>query len=516
MNLVSATAHRLTRRPVFRLLCMAGLGLVALGWLTLAPTALGGSRTYVTTYGTSMEPTLHRGDLAIVRPQPTYRVGDIVAYRSRTLNRLVLHRIIGRDGERFLVKGDNNSWTDLDRPTAADLVGTMERRVPGLGKAVQRAGSPPAVASMVMVAFFPLAKSDRRRRRNAAAADTTRPMRSPRPPALWGHVEPHVLAMTAIGVAALAFTFTQPTSIRTTSDLPFDDRGTFTYTGSAPAGQAAYRTTQVSTGQPIFLNLVDQLDIGFTYDAASDARLEVAGEIALTGKVMDNQGWTLPITLASPRRFEGANATIRGTLDLRALRATITEMQTATGIARDQYTVALDATVTRDVRRGAASVTGVFDPRVEFKLDALEMYVTDPGADTFAPQEGGLLSVSRERSNRVTLLGRSLSVAALRAAASVLGLVVLALWLEWVIRAARGDEAALIERRYRQHLLPVRPVDAMTNDAIDVGSMAALARLAGQTGAPLLRSRPGTYLVLDGGRTYRYQVVQPAGAHVAV
>ncbi|MEO7427825.1 MAG: signal peptidase I, partial [Acidimicrobiales bacterium] len=120
------------------------VGVVA--WLALAPAPLGGSSTYVTTYGTSMEPTLHRGDLAVVRPQASYRVGDVVAYNSASLHRVVLHRIIGRDGDRFVFKGDNNTWTDADHPRLGALVGKMEMRLPGVGTQVQRAASPPGIA----------------------------------------------------------------------------------------------------------------------------------------------------------------------------------------------------------------------------------------------------------------------------------------------------------------------------------------------------------------------------------
>ena len=65
-----------------------------------------------------MEPKFHTGDLAIVKPVNRYRVGDIAVYQSRTLHTLVMHRIVGREGAHYVFKGDNNSWTDKDRPTA--------------------------------------------------------------------------------------------------------------------------------------------------------------------------------------------------------------------------------------------------------------------------------------------------------------------------------------------------------------------------------------------------------------
>ena len=65
------------------------------------PLALGGSTTYVSTHGVSMEPRFHTGDLAILRPADCYDVGDVVAYRSAALDTVVMHRIVAVDGDRL-------------------------------------------------------------------------------------------------------------------------------------------------------------------------------------------------------------------------------------------------------------------------------------------------------------------------------------------------------------------------------------------------------------------------------
>src|SRR4051812_49977795 len=79
------------------------------------PTALGGSTTYVTTHGSSMEPSFHQGDLALVRQANHYDVGDVVAYRSATLKgTTILHRIIAQGPEGYTFRGDNNGFEDPD------------------------------------------------------------------------------------------------------------------------------------------------------------------------------------------------------------------------------------------------------------------------------------------------------------------------------------------------------------------------------------------------------------------
>jgi signal peptidase len=111
------------------------LGLQA--WWLLAPSAFGGKVSYVVVArGGSMEPGLHVGDLAITRRSSLYRVGDAVAYNSRDIGRVVLHRIIAVEAGRYVVKGDNNDFVDPFKPAQRDVVGKMWAHVPLAGKAL--------------------------------------------------------------------------------------------------------------------------------------------------------------------------------------------------------------------------------------------------------------------------------------------------------------------------------------------------------------------------------------------
>src|SRR5207245_6796429 len=104
---------------------IAALAAVAVLWLAFAPTRLGGSVDYAVIYGTSMEPGLHRGDLVVLHTRGSYSVGEAVGYHNRELGRVVLHRIVGRLGDRYVFKGDNNSFLDTYHPTGSELIGRM-------------------------------------------------------------------------------------------------------------------------------------------------------------------------------------------------------------------------------------------------------------------------------------------------------------------------------------------------------------------------------------------------------
>src|SRR5690242_13524376 len=71
------------------------LALLGAAWVAFAPTRFGGQAAYVIVSGISMEPSFHRGDLAILRQTNDYAIGDVVTYRHPTIGP-VIHRIIGR------------------------------------------------------------------------------------------------------------------------------------------------------------------------------------------------------------------------------------------------------------------------------------------------------------------------------------------------------------------------------------------------------------------------------------
>src|SRR5438128_1040476 len=126
---------RSRRRQLSSLLAAFVLVLLGAAWMLLAPAQLGGRLTYVIVTGNSMEPTLHYGDLALVRAAPSYQVGDVVLYRHPEVG-TVIHRIIGRDGDRFIFKGDHNSWTDSYQPSRDALIGALWIHLPAAGQVV--------------------------------------------------------------------------------------------------------------------------------------------------------------------------------------------------------------------------------------------------------------------------------------------------------------------------------------------------------------------------------------------
>ena len=118
------------------------------------PQSLGGKVAYVKVDGHSMDPTYHLGDLAIVRKQSSYNVGDPVAYKIPKgefgAGAMVIHRLVGGDGVHgFTTKGDNRTIKDEWHPRTADVVGKVYYDIPAMGDKVAALTRPVYVGGLV-------------------------------------------------------------------------------------------------------------------------------------------------------------------------------------------------------------------------------------------------------------------------------------------------------------------------------------------------------------------------------
>lgn len=145
-----ASAASSTSRVRLVVLACVLAGLVGAFWL-VRPQFLGGDTSYVVARGTSMRPAIHDGDLLVLR-RGGYTVGDVVAYESPSLGRIVLHRITGVEDGRFVMRGDANGYLDPDRPAPDEVIGRSVVRITGIGDVV--AGVRRPAIFVLVTAFF--------------------------------------------------------------------------------------------------------------------------------------------------------------------------------------------------------------------------------------------------------------------------------------------------------------------------------------------------------------------------
>src|SRR5579872_1001132 len=245
--------------PIRWIGAIAALLAVGAMWIELAPTKLGGSADYAVIDGISMEPHLHHGDLVLLHPASNYQVGDVVGYHNVMLGRLVLHRIVGKIGDRYVFKGDNNSFLDAYHPTQSQLVGKLWLHVPTVGGAFTWLHQPHhAAIGGVLLALLLAgggAGAQRRRRHRRKAVARKRPTLTPNPMLGRKVISAGVVGAAAFGlVSLLAFTHAKTTTV----DAPgaYTQEGTYAYSADAQPG-TVYPTGHVTTGETVFVRLAN-------------------------------------------------------------------------------------------------------------------------------------------------------------------------------------------------------------------------------------------------------------------
>jgi signal peptidase I len=494
------------RIPRTKKLLSFALGLIVLGcvWFYFAPVGIGGSASYVVTDGVSMQPRFHTGDLAIVRSQSSYHVGEIVAYRNRMLHTIVLHRIIGRAGSRYIFKGDNNHFVDFEHPAASQLIGALWLHIPSAGADLQSLRSPALTGALVATgvllflgAAFTQRRRLRRRQRRAGVGAQGAPGRLPRRSATpaAGLVALGLLALLPFVVLAL-LAFTRATAAPRPFKAPYKQSGTLSYSAVAKPGPT-YPGEEAVSGDPLFTHLVNVVNLRFAYLFHAADPHSLRGTASLSATVASSNGWQTTLRLGPSTRFRGDHAFATGHLDLASLLALLLRVETMTAV-RGSATLTVVPHVHTTGRLGSAPLHSTFAPPIKFLLSPLELQPAGVGGD--APAEGhaslsqlatsayGLAMGTRPQPLSLSFGVAQMSVASARRIALYgIGLVTLALlallaYLRLALVRGRSqprEESERIRSRYGRMIVPVARVWQLPGvPVIDVADMEALAQIA--------------------------------------
>ncbi len=503
---------------------------VAAAWFFLAPGVLGGSTSYVSTEGVSMLPHFRTGDLVLVRARSSYHVGEIVAYHSRMLHTVVLHRIVGRDGEKYLFKGDNNGWIDPEHPGRSQLIGTLWVHLPGVAGRLASIRSPVSIGGLVgfgvlLLGGGAVAQKRRRRRRSP-----DQPPRRPEPTEVW------VMNLLTVGALVLApFTalailaYSRPALAPAPVNVPYSQRGTLSYSAPTVPGPV-YPTGQATTGEPLYLALAHSLSLRYAYRFSAAAAHSVSGVGSLDARVTSSTGWirTLPIQAprrfsgdrVTPRRFSGDRVTLAGVLDLRTLTALIRKVDAASGVPA-AYTLDLVPHVRAEGAVGGFPLQATFGSPLSFALNDREV---QPSADAAKPVPGtGETHGMRPQPASISFKVARLDVAKARTIASRGLATAICALLGCGLALRRGGTrrvgaAAAVGSRYRRWIVPVaRVLQPAPGQLVEISDMAALARIAERYDRMILHETnegSDTFSVADDGVLYRYAVVTEAAPSV--
>ncbi len=552
-------AFRRWRQALFAAMLLA---LTTTAWVLFAPQQVGGNAAYVIILGNSMEPAFHRGDLVIVRRASSYQVGDVVAYTDPQLQRYLFHRIIARQGERFLLQGDHNDWVDSYRPRAEEIIGKEWIHLPGFGRAVQQLRQPLTLGILTglvagaLAALFLLARPRARKRVASGAFANGIPMEnlitsvqelrawlkkrlsSPQPPKIRLRSEPpradrrgqgillealfFVFGLLAfLSLALGVFAFTRPLTRLAPDDIAYQHSGVFAYTATAPPG--VYDAPEVTPGQPIFHKLTCLLTLNFDYALLAQGIQHVQGTYRLAARVREERsGWERRILLQPATPFDGRTYSAKNMVNLCSTVALVERFQEQTEYRSTYYTFVLEPQVTIRGELAGRALEDSFAPRLTFRFDSTLFYLyrEDEETNPLLVSQKGVLSGQKAEPNTMALLGNKFPVVSLRWV-SAIGLLValsaLGALAFFIAALTRRGPNELAQVKYGAIMVEIESnAEPPAAPLTEVASIDDLARLAERHGTTILhqpRSPLHYYYVHGTGMVYRYALSEsPGGA----
>jgi len=511
----------MTRRIATRIAAFVVIfAALAAGWAVLAPPQLGGSTQYVILAGSSMEPSLRAGDLALVRRHENVEKGDIVLYREPKLGVHVLHRVVRVQDGRYVLKGDNNSHLDATRPSADEISGGLWFSLPRAGSAIEWARAPLHAALVVFVlaflAFGGGAAATRRRPPAPAFGIARAPTPQSRTSARSGSIAHVVLGVGLAGLAVFGLlalvSHSSPSSRTETTPDAYEHTGTFSYSAPVPTSDV-YPDGLVDSGESAFLQLVPTLDVTFAYRLVAEDTADVSGDVSLTAALSDGAGWVRRIPLADQQAFTGTSARITGRLDLAALSAVVEEMRALTGSVTTTFSLGIVPDVDVRGRVGTETIGETFSPTLPLVLDPISVRPDASGEDSSLFTARRPETVTARSPTYLSIGGVPLTVDDARQV-SILGLLIAALvgavGAAALWRASTGGEPSRIAARFGDRMITIAGAPSVAPSRItELADFESLHRVAERYDRVVLHwydGREHVYLVDDGSAVYGYRV----------
>ena len=105
----------------------------------------------------SMEPAVHTGAITFINTRSRdWGIGDIITYRleGRDEEILITHRVVGREGDEYVTKGDANEVPDLALVRPDQVVGRYVFQIPKAGFLADRWNSGGLAAAVFWIVLL--------------------------------------------------------------------------------------------------------------------------------------------------------------------------------------------------------------------------------------------------------------------------------------------------------------------------------------------------------------------------
>lgn len=518
------------------------LVLLLIWFAAFRPVALGGRTSYLIIDGVSMQPTLYDGDLAVMVRQPTYAVGDVVAYPVS--GGLVIHRIVVVTPQGYITQGDNRQDIDPWTPGDENVLGKMWFSIPRGGRVLVGLRQPVSLAAiaalgMLVILNEPVKTRIRRRGKRMSTETWTTP------PHVGAALRSRLGAATATGdapqdlswllytcgllvlvallsVALGIYSYLQPSYRPVMVDrLRYAHEAAYQYqvqvepndlTGAGVIGPVNAAAGGTAAQSSVFTRLARTIVVDFLYRFHSTGEAAIQGELAPQLELRQDGRLLAALPLGDSLSFSTNEVVWRAEIPVSRITAWIQTLQEQAGYIAGTYTIALNPNLRLAGRLGEYTIDERVQPELTFQItesqirfDHLEPWFEEKAVqeETAVPNEIGFgrltLPVSDLRQLSPWLAGLSL-----------LGALFTGYSAYW---ALRRDENTRIRTRYGGLIASVAEMRLPTDRMVQVSSIDDLARLSQRFNCMILHKvlsdRSHLYMIPDGEVLYLYRVPRP-------
>lgn len=100
----------------------------------------------------SMEEYLYKDDMVLVKRQSAYHPGDVILFEDES-GLYVTHRIVAKEGEQFITRGDANNIEDPSPTSSEKVVGKVIGVYHSVGKVMNFFLTPLGIAVLVIIGY---------------------------------------------------------------------------------------------------------------------------------------------------------------------------------------------------------------------------------------------------------------------------------------------------------------------------------------------------------------------------
>jgi hypothetical protein len=291
-------------------------------------------------------------------------------------------------------------------------------------------------------------------------------------------------------------------------DLSYVQSAEYVYTAHVKPSLLYDNRTEVFAGEPLYLKLVERLDITLTYNLTqtpktvemADATLRYEASATLKGG-----DWTktylLRPTRTSPTIFSDTY-----TLEIREIQGIVEAIGKETGTGIYTYTYEIKPRISLEASAGGEPIAQEFTPTLTIKFDGGKIQIEG----LRNTKSGSVTHLETETATWI-LLGRTVEVPAMRVA-SVISSISLGALLVYSMRFTLLERASrsFMDRLggdVREKIIEAsEPPQRIERATIRVGSLEDLSRVAEEAFKPIIH-HGDVFHVLDGDVRYEFRMV---------